>query len=403
MKIGDPIYRGAEVRLPVEVIDMIVAHVASSNHLDSQKSLRACCLVSKTWYAASISHLYYRPHLSPRNFDLFARTICPPLKARRARIGIEAMIKHLDLRDIAYESSNSLTSRLINRTKSSLQSFHPPAVTFSVASLAPLSKCVNLALLDMSGDRYSFTLKELLGSIGGLEHLKSLALPKDMLCEKGQAVTGDLQWPENLTLLHAPGAICSWPRSWDTLFRTWPASLTTLRFPDCDNAHESPFSRLEICQKTANFVQHLEIHSPPRHTPRPMAGTLYDILRVFPRLRTVTIPDDMAANTVLGLYGREAAVAAPRHLSLEALTINVTVQPSWTFQSSDQLRVELHLSGLDMLFKPPWLRKLEIRGSFLDLNSEEKQTRLKELSERLRERAKPDQRESSGIFLMKGP
>jgi hypothetical protein len=41
------------------------------------------------------------------------------------------MIKHLDMREIAYESSNSLTSRLINRTKSSLESFLPPAVTFS--------------------------------------------------------------------------------------------------------------------------------------------------------------------------------------------------------------------------------------------------------------------------------
>jgi hypothetical protein len=131
MKIGDPTYRGAEVRLPVEVITMITAHIASCNSFDSQKSLWACCLVSKSWYAASISHLYYRPHLSPRNFDLFARTICPPLKARKARVGIEDMIKHLDMREIAYESSNSLTSRLINRTKSSLESFLPPAVTFS--------------------------------------------------------------------------------------------------------------------------------------------------------------------------------------------------------------------------------------------------------------------------------
>ncbi|EXJ62994.1 hypothetical protein A1O7_03438 [Cladophialophora yegresii CBS 114405] len=131
MKIGDPIYRGAEVRLPAEVVTMIMAYVASSNSPDTQKSLWASCLVSKTWYAASISHLYYSPHLSPRNFDLFTRTICPPLKARRTRIGIEDMIKHLDMREIAYESSNSLTSRLINRTKASLQGFHSPAVTFS--------------------------------------------------------------------------------------------------------------------------------------------------------------------------------------------------------------------------------------------------------------------------------
>ncbi|KIW71480.1 hypothetical protein PV04_03640 [Phialophora macrospora] len=403
MKIGDPTYRGAEVRLPVEVIAMITAHIASYNELDSQKSLWACCLVSKSWYAASVSHLYYRPRLSPRNFDLFARTICPPHKARRARVGIEDMIRHLDMREIAYESSNSLTSRLINRTKSSLQSFLPPAVTFSVASLAPLSKCQNLALLDMSGDRYAFTLKELLGSIGGLEHLKSLALPKDMLCEKGQALTGNLQWPENLMLLHAPGAICSWPRSWDTLFRSWPVNLTTVRFPDCDNAHNSPFGRLEDCQQTADFVQCLEIHSPPRHAPRPMNGTLYDILRVFPRLRTVTIPDDIATNTVLGRSGQQAAVEASRHLSLEILTVNVTVQPSWALHSSAQLEIALPLFELDMLIKPPRLRRLEIYGSFLAIRSEEKERYVNEISELLRGRAKPDQRDSSGIFLLKSP
>ena len=78
-----------------------------------------------------ITQLYHHPRISPRNFDLFARTVCPPLKARKARVGIEGMIKHLDMRAIAYESSNSLTSRLINRTKSSLESFVPPAVTFS--------------------------------------------------------------------------------------------------------------------------------------------------------------------------------------------------------------------------------------------------------------------------------
>jgi hypothetical protein len=131
MKIGDGAYRGDVVHLPVEVLSVITAYVALRHSLESQRSLWACCLVSQAWYAASINHLYYRPHLSPRNFDLFARTVCPPLKARKARVGVEDMIRHLDMREIAYESSNSLTSRMINRTKASLESFLPPAVTFS--------------------------------------------------------------------------------------------------------------------------------------------------------------------------------------------------------------------------------------------------------------------------------
>jgi hypothetical protein len=134
-----------------------------------------------------------------------------------------------------------------------------------------------------------------------------------------------------------------------------------------------------------------------------MRGTLYDILRVFPHLRTVVIPDDIAANTVLGRSGRQAAVEAPRHLSLEILTVNVTVQPSWALQSSAQLEIALPLFELDMLIKPPRLRRLEIYGSFLAIRSEEKEKVVKEVSELLRERARPDQRDSSGIFLLKSP
>ena len=131
MKIGDGAYRGDEVPLPVEVLSLITAHVALTQDYDAQSTLWACCLVGQAWYAASISHLYFRPHLSSQNFDQFVRTVCPPLHTRKARIGLEDMVKHLDMREIAYESSNSLTSRLLNRTKSSLQSFTSPAVTFS--------------------------------------------------------------------------------------------------------------------------------------------------------------------------------------------------------------------------------------------------------------------------------
>ena len=131
MKIGDPTYRGAEVALPIEVISIVTAQVAARRRHDSQKSLWACCLVSKSWYAASILQLYCRPHLSSRNFDLFARTVCSPVGARKVSAGLEKFIKHLDLRKIAYESSKSLTARLINRTRFSLESFWSPAITFS--------------------------------------------------------------------------------------------------------------------------------------------------------------------------------------------------------------------------------------------------------------------------------
>lgn len=130
MKIGDPIYRGDEVPLPVEVLTFIASY-AGMHGFTSQSTLWSCCLVSKSWYAASISHLYLRPILHNRNFDKFARTICPPVGSYKPQIGLEDLIKHLDMGGLAYESSKSLTARLLRRTRKSLESFSSPAVTFS--------------------------------------------------------------------------------------------------------------------------------------------------------------------------------------------------------------------------------------------------------------------------------
>lgn len=131
MKIGDGTYRGQEVPLPPEILSLIAIYVASDYEYDTQKSLWAGSLVSHAWYAAFTSHLYNHPHLGPRNFDLFVRTISPLQKTRTARIGLENLIKHLDMHLIAYESSPSITARLINRSKSSLETFLPPSVTFT--------------------------------------------------------------------------------------------------------------------------------------------------------------------------------------------------------------------------------------------------------------------------------
>jgi hypothetical protein len=130
MKVGDGTYRGEPVPLPIEILDLVVQRIIQDHEFEAQQSLWACCLVSKDWYSTSVSELYARPNLTPRNFDLFARTICPPLKARKSRTGLENFIKLLDMRQIAYESSNSTTARLINRTRASLEGFVSPAVSF---------------------------------------------------------------------------------------------------------------------------------------------------------------------------------------------------------------------------------------------------------------------------------
>lgn len=164
MKVGDPIYRGDPVPLPVEVVGQIasytnpatgpgwgtgldsastLSHTSRDMLLLSQRTLWACCLVSRSWYTASVEHLYNRPLLNNRNFDLFVRTIAPSpsmtsnSSRRKPRLGLEKLIKHLDMSGLSYESSKSITARLIRRTKDSLESFAAPAITFSCVTVHP--------------------------------------------------------------------------------------------------------------------------------------------------------------------------------------------------------------------------------------------------------------------------
>lgn len=51
---------------------------------------------------------------------------------------------------LVHDSSKSLTARIIGRLKGSLIEFRAPQASFSVNSLAALSKAVNLVRLDLS-------------------------------------------------------------------------------------------------------------------------------------------------------------------------------------------------------------------------------------------------------------
>lgn len=131
MKVGNRI-AGNEVTLPSEVLELILRHVdwrtSTSNR---QRDLWACCLLSKAWYSATVKRLYRSPNLTTKNFDLFARTLCPPVNSHVRAIGLEEFIVDLDMGGLAYESTKSLTARLLRRARKSIETFLAPSVSFS--------------------------------------------------------------------------------------------------------------------------------------------------------------------------------------------------------------------------------------------------------------------------------
>ena len=254
----------------------------------------------------------------------------------------------------------------------------------------------------MSGDHYSFTIHELLGSIRDLESLTSLGLPKDILCEKHSILTGHLPWPRNLAQLLAPGRVPSWHRSWDILFRSWPAALKTVLLPNFESRETyQPFIRARLFQEKAEFVERLEIGVPSNTQYTVHGGTLFEILLLFPRVKSLKIPASFARDTIIeSNFPPDVEGQVCENALLENLTIDATGFISWCTEINARDVAAEILDQLNRLLKSPRLRRLEIHGEFLIIDSASKEQALRKYSDILKGRATPDQRAASGIFLL---
>ena len=130
MKVGNNIHQSHDVQLPIEILGLICEHVAAPHTIEGQTTLAACCLVSRALSSVSTNYLYQRPIITPRSFENFRRTIGSGVASKTKKVGLEEFVKYLDLSMIAYESSKSVTARLIKRTSRSLEFFASPAITF---------------------------------------------------------------------------------------------------------------------------------------------------------------------------------------------------------------------------------------------------------------------------------
>lgn len=224
--------------LPPEVLEIVIQHLQSRrSQRIAQRDLWSCCLVAQDWYAVAIKYLYEAPVILPRNFPEFARTISPSLSSKARQIGLEKLVKYLDMGMIAYESQKSTTSRLLSRTKVSLRNFVAPAVSFSTTALAPLSKCRELRQLDLSRDQYDFGLIRLLASIKDLPHLDWLSLPKDCPSLRDNIVAvKEHSWPLNLTFIQFNTNKTDELSSWNfNLLDYLPRKLRALTFNNCSS------------------------------------------------------------------------------------------------------------------------------------------------------------------------
>ena len=288
MKVGRDLPTWPPTPLPVEIIECIVRWVADfPDPLRRQCTLWSCCLISKPWYSVAVRQLYWSPELTTKNFDVFSRTLCPPVNAHVRSVGLETFVLHLRMGGLAYESTKSLTARLLRRTGPSLQTFVAPSVSFSLPSLAPLSKAEHLATLDLSGDFYDFDLSRLLRAVRGSTSLRKLCLPKGALSKASISMLKSARpwlWPPYLTQLQVNYLLPESPEAWYAFLTHLPATLRSLSFEDCKDYRD--FDSLAALDTTAEQVHRLHVGS-CRKAVVLEPETLYE---TFPSLCELSLP-----------------------------------------------------------------------------------------------------------------
>ncbi|KAJ5608871.1 hypothetical protein N7528_009438 [Penicillium herquei] len=198
--------------------------------LKNRQAIKAnFCLVNRQWYSVGISKLYCCPFLlSGNSFQKFLQAICPNAKNKALdRSDLGSLIHHLDLGNLVHHSSNSKTGRLINKARN-LHFMIAPRYSFSVNSLAPLSKCSKMRILDLSRVSSSgITFPQLKNTISKLENLWRLSLPASVpLTPTIPNTTGyPGPWPKSLTDMTIAGDID--PRTMEVF--DWPPYLDTLK------------------------------------------------------------------------------------------------------------------------------------------------------------------------------
>ena len=116
--------------LPSEVLLHILDYTICSDSWQTQYTLHAATLVSRSWYTAAVPLLYENPLLNGKNYDKFVATICPSINPHVRRSRLASMVRCLDMGHIVHNGSKSLTARLLGRVKGCLEVFRAPMAPF---------------------------------------------------------------------------------------------------------------------------------------------------------------------------------------------------------------------------------------------------------------------------------
>jgi hypothetical protein len=284
-----------EIFLPAEIICHIISFIPSRP--SSQQILWACTLVSRVWYASSISRLYTYPHLTPANFSAFVSTICPSKNAHIRHTPLSQLVHRLDMSELVHHSSRSLTARLLGRLKGNIEEFVAPLASFAVNSFAALSKCVHLRVLDLSLVSTSIEVEQLFNTLATLGNLKTLFFPRSSIfkpCTWQEMDERRYAWPSKLQALHLAGGID------DSFLRRQlmyaPKTMERLSIQHCSQIYTG--SLLQCLRTIGPQLKHLTIRHPMTKL---LPSCLNQVLIFCPSLIALRISADYISHSLFKL------------------------------------------------------------------------------------------------------
>ncbi|OJJ51351.1 hypothetical protein ASPZODRAFT_55894 [Penicilliopsis zonata CBS 506.65] len=314
-----------QVHLPTEIVLEIVRFVAANDDEDRQGTLYACCLISRQWYSAAVAFLYEDPRLDVgQAFQKFTTTICPSISARRSKLNLGCLVRRLDLGRLVHHSSNSRTARLLGRVKENLEVFIAPRVSFSVASIPALSKCLKLRHLDLAlvGDPIPITLLE--KSLRNLHQLISLRLPQFTSFTVPEET--QLRLPPHLERLQISGSFSQSTVS----FCSWPSSLKSLTLLNCVDLSVSSLGAILSTPLLSDTLKSLTISYANRGL-QPESITMIPVF--LPGLLLLNVPGDLVEESFFDLLNTLSPPVALQTLELD----HPCSDPSLNFEASSLL------------------------------------------------------------------
>ncbi|RMJ27420.1 F-box domain protein [Aspergillus sp. HF37] len=303
----------SSVYLPTEILVLIVLFVAAEGGRAAddalpparQRTLHACCLVSRQWYSAAIALLYEKPQLgSGMAFNRFTETVCPPVAARKSKWNLGGFVRRLDLSGLVHHSSNSLTARLLGRVKGNLEVFVAPRVSFASNSLPSLSKCLNLTHLDLSLVSDPIPFPQLKKTIQNLRRLTALRLPRSTFLNNPES---RFDWPPRLRILQLSGTFS--PATIPSF--AWPPRLTSLSLSGCTDLSVTALASLVSSPQLASSLRTLSI-APFNRNLHP--ESVNAVPAFLPGLLRLSVPGDLVEDSFFDIL---AHLAPP--LALEVL------------------------------------------------------------------------------------